>query len=456
MPYKNEAKSYHSIRRLGDNERIQALYNRCKIVTSDKLISEIGTIAAQVEPSGWLPDLAVAIDGSEIAHQVDNGYPGAEVGYVTASAVLLNIKSLKAADEARPIDPKAFRKLQTAQSIDAGLPGSNIVLDSCEDASASFRKAFFEVLRDTKLEGSTESLLDTYQHLVAYRAPEDLIDCPYGDLCGDKKRVAPTLKDKSTCGCGKSQYCSDLLRIHEGLREEAGNQSVYTESMQVFERLLLLNILRSLAHNSDLVKSLHRVAFLVDGPLAVHGHPAWMSRSIMLELRRLNAVVKAKTGFGLLIIGIEKSGLFVDHFTHVDIGNMDVVDDAIKKEGAIKAGSLFLLTDKYIKERIIYSDSPKLYGSQTYFGRKFFYKTKRGSLLTCSVPFFTELSESLNDNTPENFQRLPDALETLEALWSSRYSNALAPVIEAHAEATIPLNLGKALLKKLTAEMVSN
>lgn len=456
MPYKNEAKSFHSIRRLGDNQRIQTLYNRCKIVTSDKLLIEIGNIASPIKPSGWLPDLAVAIDGSEISHQVDNGYPGAEVGYVTTSAVLLNVKSLKAADERRPIDPRLFKKLQTAQSIDAGLPGSNVVLDSCEDSSVSFRKAQFETLRDTRLDDSTESLLETYQHLVSYREEEKLVDCPYRDICGGNKRVQPTLTGESVCGCGKPQYCTDLLRIHEGLRDEAGNQSVYTEFMQVLERLLLVNILRSLANNPDLVNGLHRVAFLVDGPLAVHGHPAWLSRSIMLELRRINEAVKAATGNGLLVVGIEKSGLFVDHFTHVDVGSAYETGDAIKKEGAIAPGSVYLLTDRYIKDRIIYSDSPKLYGSQTYFGRKFFYKTMRRSLLTCSVPFFTEKSENLNDIDPENFQRLPDVLRTLEALWSSRYENALAPVIEAHAEATIPLNLGKALLKKLTAEMTAN
>ena len=456
MPYQNESKSFRSIKRLAENERIAALYKRCKILSSDKLLVGLGTIQKTIEPTKWSPDLAVAIDGSEIAHQVDNGYPGAEVGYITASAVLLNIKNLKIADRDRPIDPRVFRGLQTAQSIDAGLPGPNVILDKCEDSSASFRTACFELLRDTRLESDSESLLDTYEALVAYRPDEESVGCPYGDICTAPKQFKPVLKGEANCSSGRRHFSSDLLRIHEGLREDAGNQSVYTEAMQVFERLLLVNLLRTLSKADELIKGLHRVVFLVDGPLAVHGHPAWLSRSIMLELRRLNELVRKATGEGLLIVGVEKSGVFVEHLKHIDIGDLSDDSGDIKKEGAIPQGTTYLLTDKYIKERIIYSDSPKMYGSQTYFGRKFFYKTHRGSLLTCSVPFFTEESEDLNDNDPALFQRLPDILASLEALWSSRYENALAPVIEAHAEATIPLNLGKALLKKLTTEMASN
>jgi len=456
VPYKNEAKSFHSIKRLAENERIAALYKRCKILSSDKLLVGLTTIKKTIEPAAWAPDLAVAIDGSEISHQVDNGYPGAEVGYVTASAVLLNVKNLKAADQNRPIDPRVFRSLETAQSIDAGLPGPNVILDECEDSSASFRRAFFELLRDTKLDSDSEPLLDTYEALVAYRADDKTMECPYRELCSaGSKSIVVSLGEKK-CESGRSHFCTDLLRIHEGLREDAGNQSVYTESMQVLERLLLINLLRTLSASPALVKGLHRVVFLVDGPLAVHGHPAWLSRSIMLELRRLNDAILDATGEGLLIIGVEKSGLFVEHFNHIDIGDIAADTGSIKKEGSIDPGSTYLLTDKYIKERIIYSDSPKMYGSQTYFGRKFFYKTLRGSLLTCSTPFFTVESEDLNDNDPKHFQRLPDILASLEVLWSSRYENALAPVIQAHAEATIPLNLGKALLKKLTAEMVAN
>lgn len=455
MPYQNESKSFRSIKRLAENERIAALYKRCKILTSDKLLVGLGTVKNDVQPSSWCPDLAVAIDGSEIAHQVDNGYPGAEVGYITASAVLLNIKNLKVSDQNRPIDPRLFRSLQTAQSIDAGLPGPNVILDQCEDSSASFRKACFELLRDTRLDEDGESLLDTYEALVAYRPQDEHSSCPYGDICTIPKQFVPVLKGETKCSSGRYHFSSDLLRIHEGVREDAGNQSVYAEAMQVFERLLLMNLLRTLSGAKELVKGLHRVVFLVDGPLAVHGHPAWLSRSIMLELRRINEIVREATGEGLLVVGVEKSGAFVEHLKHIDIGDLTSDTGDIKKAGAIPPSSTYLLTDKYIKERIIYSDSPKMYGSQTYFGRKFFYKTLRGSLLTCSVPFFTDESEDLNDNNPMLFQRLPDILASLEVLWSSRYENALAPVIEAHAEATIPLNLGKALLKKLTAEMVA-
>jgi hypothetical protein len=46
--------------------------------------------------------------------------------------------------------------------------------------------------------------------------------------------------------------------------------------------------------------------------------------------------------------------------------------------------SYLLLTDRYIKERVVQSDSDKRYGLDTYFGRKFLYKTRCGARMKCA------------------------------------------------------------------------
>jgi hypothetical protein len=50
----------------------------------------------------------------------------------------------------------------------------------------------------------------------------------------------------------------------------------------------------------------------------------------------------------------------------------------------------FLPTDDYIKQRVIFSDSAKRYGTDTYFGRKFFYKTQSGARIVANVPFYPQ------------------------------------------------------------------
>lgn len=65
------------------------------------------------------------------------------------------------------------------------------------------------------------------------------------------------------------------------------------------------------------------------------------------------------------MIGVEKTGNFVEHFENLD-----------RKEngsfGAFPSQSVGLITDSYIKQNIIFSDSIRPYGAATYFGRKFF------------------------------------------------------------------------------------
>ena len=60
-------------------------------------------IFAQVE---WQPEWVLAVDGSHQEEPVRNGYPGAEIGYVTIAAVLMDIAKIKELDSQRPINPK--------------------------------------------------------------------------------------------------------------------------------------------------------------------------------------------------------------------------------------------------------------------------------------------------------------------------------------------------------------
>ncbi len=128
---------------------------------------------------------------------------------------------------------------------------------------------------------------------------------------------------------------------------------------------------------------LDRVAFVLDGPLACFSTWSWMNKSIITELERINELQKKQTGKDLLIFGIEKSGTFYNHFEEVDT-LIDSTTDLFPSQSA------FLLSDSYIKKNIIFSESNKLYGQDTYFGRKLFYKTKTGYRIVPVLNFLNE------------------------------------------------------------------
>jgi hypothetical protein len=215
--------------------------------------------------------------------------------------------------------------------------------------------------------------------------------------------------------------------------------------MSTWEILLLVHLLRCFEQR-DWIDRLNIIAFFLDGPLAVFGPPAWLSAATSHELQRLNSVVRGITGNDLIIVGIEKSGNFVAHFEEID-----------KREDGgqhFQPGSYFMPTDRYIKERVIFSDSTKRYGADTYFGRKFFYKTKSGARIVANIAFLSPQQDSIANDDPAPYQKFGTVCTLLDKLVTSRFPNALGPIVSAHAQAAIPLHLGQKVLKQLAQALM--
>ena len=457
MPYEGERAGYIPLKRILESEQVKGLRDRAKVATkSTRERIEEATTIADIKPSEYVPDFIIAIDGSNIPVEIENGFPGAELGYVTVASVLLDLAKQRELDKQRPANPREMRKTRAPSSLDKALPGTNVVVDDEDSAIASLRKVLFEIFSDARVSHDAESLLDTYEALLKYKL-ESAVEgkrqrCPYGfradDDCSNAyKRGAGSYQ----CGCERQQklYSTDALRVYENLQEGGSNASLYTEVMQVWERIWIVHVLRTL-EAKKLLPVLKRLAIIVDGPLAVFGHPAWLSAAISQELRRINEKAKQiNDGLDILLIGVEKTGLFVDHFARLDEspeGEPNVLDPR----------TAMLLTDEYIKKNIIYSDSDKMYGGATYFGRKLFYKTLSGAKIVAILPFLSDSHKNLHQADIEQYPRLADALSVLDQLVSTRYPNSLDPLVAAHSEASIPLHLGTQILEDLARKSMKD
>lgn len=449
MPYEGEFANYRPLRRLVESERVNKLLGSYKIrSTSEQLESLQSLSPIKFQPGNWTPNYLIAIDGSHAEVDIKNGFPGAEASYVTVASVILDVAKIKQLDQQRPVNPKEFRTTEKAESIDCALPGCNIITEGETSAKASLRKSIFEVFSSVRMSSEGESLLDTYEALLKYKpTTERKQECPYEDCPREYQRG----NGKYTCPCelSRSLYSTDALRIHERMNPAGTNGAIFAEIMQVWERVWVVHILRTLEAKNWL-SSLRRLAIVLDGPLAVFGQPAWISQAICQELSRINTLAKKVTGGkDILLIGVEKTGTFVQHFEDID-----------RQEdggyGSFPCQSVALLTDDYIKKNIIFSDSQRPYGDATYFGRKFFYKTKSGARLVASLPFLTDNHKDLKRAELSQYPRLADAVGLLDQLVSSRFPNALAPLVSANAEAAIPLSLGNKVLERLAKELITN
>jgi hypothetical protein len=473
MPYEGEFAQYSPLRRVVNDQQVNSLLERSKVKPPTTTHNLPQITFADIEPSKFRPTHVIAIDGSNISVPIQEGFPSAEIGYVTVASVILDIHLLDQLDKNRPIDPIAYRKTEDAESIDSVFPGCNIVLDQEHSAKASFRKVIFELLKEKRLFDDGETLLDTYEALLNYKSFEEQ-KCPYSDIyedsCVSKSPTFEKQQGQFQCHCVgcKPLYSTDALRLHERFHPEASNAAIFSEVMQVLERLWLVHILRGF-ETLNYLRLLKNFAFVIDGPLAVFGQPAWLSQAIKQELQRINTKAKEYTnGLDILLIGIEKSGVFVNHFEQLVASKRTNFEDDTQQtdfnqlatnymnSSLIPPQTACLLTDDYIKRHIIYSESDRPYGRQTYFGRKFFYRTKSGAQIVASIPFLHIDHEKTEFANIDQYPRLADAMALFDQLVSSRYPDSLAPVVSAHAEAAIPLNLGKKVLERMAHDLMKN
>ena len=447
MPYEGEYAGYKPLQRITESQRVQGLLKRARVY------QRVG-VGVQLKPnqrpesSEPLPKYVAAIDGSHAEVDVKNGYPGAKVGYCTVASVLLDLEQVGKLDEHRPVDPRLFRKTEEASTIDAAFPGCNVVTRTNASACVSFREALYENFHDLIIDAEDgKSLLDTYEYLLTKKPSTGKGElCPYAaEDCHQHFSIGSGL---TSCACPRQYpiYSTDALRIHERFHDFGTNGEAFGEIMQVWERVLLVHLLRWF-ERKKLLSRLNKLAFFIDGPLAVFGHPAWLSHAIKAELKRINAMVRAETSQDLLLLGIEKSGTFVTHF--------EEIDRTESGEPSFKGGDYILLTDPYIKERVIFSSSTKPYGEDTYFGRKFFYKTSGGARIVASMPYLSDEQDTLLSDDVALYPSFGLLCKILDKVASSQYPNSLAPIISAHSHAAIPLELGTKVLQQLAKALVA-
>lgn len=452
MSFEGEFASYEPLRRIIEsqriNERLQEL--RIKEVSpSANSISQYGLVSkACLTQTGQQPDLVLAIDGSYQAAPVKNGFPCAECGYVTVASVLLDLTKAKELEKNEFIDPKRFRETEKSSSFEAVFPGCNIIVGNEPDAKSSLRKVLFEEMKNCHVFEDGETLLDTYEALLKIkleRSPS--VRPPMSPIEGNEHEMTYGYGVYECPQTHQPLYSTDALRLHELMNPSSTCGEMYGQIMSAIEKLWLIHILRSFEKNNWLA-TLRRVAFIIDGPLAVFSTASWLTNAIKEEIKRINNEQKKINGTDMMIIGLEKSGTFFNHFISIDTDSNGV-------PGKFPIQSAFLLTDEYIKKNIIYSDSTKPFGQDTYFGRKFFYKAKSGQLLVPVDVCYTDYQFNLNTANPDQFSRLSDTMELLDHMASSRYPNSVTPLISAHAEAAIPLNLGRRLFESIAKDIIN-
>lgn len=451
MGFEGEFAHYEPLRKLLSSDKVNDFISRLKIrdTSSDKkFVSQNIITKDSLSSDACQPDLILSIDGSYMESPVKKGFPQANIGYIVVASVLLDMTKIKSIENQDFPDPRDVMSTETAQTIEAVFPGCNVMdKDETEavDTKSWFRKKLYEELETHRFFDGGETLLETYEYLLNLRLKQGIGRLPKNPIDGVEKDMTIDFGKYSCPYSRKPLYSTDALRLHELINPTGSNGDMFGQTMSVLEKLTFMNILRSFEKKSWL-GTLRRVAFFLDGPLAVFSTPSWLASSIETELKRINDLQKEINHQDMIVIGLEKAGTFFNHFEELDT-SVDGAQDLFPRQTAL------LLNDGYIKKNIIYSTSEKPYGEDTYFGRKFFYKTKSGCCLVPVLAFYSDEQKKLETAKPEQFPRLLDIMELLDALVSNRYPNSITPLISAHTEAAIPFNLGQKLFDEIARKI---
>lgn len=439
MPYDGEFATGESLLSL---ERSEALREFQGIVGKREGAHAPNPAILNVVRDGWMPNRVIAVDGSTVHVPIDNGFPMADVSLLKVALVSIDLSKLNSAGTAIP-SPKVFYDMERAHTFDKVLPGANIIRPHLQgDTPKDFFREVVQEALEGKIGAAHESLIETVRAITKDREQ------------GGKRPRCPIEDCENELGAGVGRYeckCqrraklfeADIFRFSERFSDVSSNGEAHGEVRHLVEVLSLVNVLRFFSSREDTLTYLRDNVFILDGPLALFGHAAWLAPYVRDELCRINDRCREK-GFDIAVFGVEKTGAFVEHFNQLDM----TPDGGPRSKFAKK--TVIGLEARYINRNIaLRPEDAKPHGKDTYFGRKILYKTATGDHAVITTAMANSASQDLYRNDQGCYPRLGNVLNVLDHLATYLYTDGFMPLVRANAHAAIPLKRGTDIIRGL-------
>ena len=444
MPYRGERASKGGHSDIVRNPDVGAFLSACEYL-KEPSDEEGAAVAGSYVPAPAcaddLPRKVVASDASPYSEPISGRFPSTQIGYVKVSLVMVDVDCFQALSPpgARFVDPTKVAEMhRNAQGIAFTLPGSNVRYKGARSVRAGFRQAVFDQYCDQRSNFDPRGdyrLIDT---LLVLGREHPLIRCPDCGHAPSEPLLFSAAKRIDECArCGTAIYATDLLRLHEPISDFGDNSPAITRFMNVTEHLLVASFVRMLADNVPDVLS--QMGFVLDGPLAIFGQPAWIHRPLMRLYHDVATRLAARGCAPPVILGLQKEGHVMDHARAIS---------------RFLKPSVFRIVDDQYRERWV-TASPSLaenFGTETYYGQDFIFKTAHGGVFVVGVPYpFSD------KGSPAEFAiskveiarygaSLCRALEIVRHFEFDLYENSIIPVALAHRHASISLVPGGQVL----------
>lgn len=387
----------------------------------------------------------LAVDGGYTIAEVKKNFPSAQIAFFQFGALLFNKSDLDSLSEKPFIFPEDMKKLHNLQRIKLAIPIKNIISGTESTLTNSVRKIIYDFFMDSRDSSNFMETLCWFIFQEYKRIPIKnyiLSNDPNLEIGSGKiELIKSQMKDDFTFDVGNGViYLTDVFRLHEAIDDEQGAGGILGYLTRLIEQIILVHFIRTM---SKLQPSLlNKFLFITDGPLSFSGQTANMHKP-MREL--CNFLNSKENSINLFLVGLEKSGAFVDHAHEICLPQ--------KGEVVLKQGKYIILSNQYIYKYIIPGDAEKMhYGSTSYYGGKVIYHSTDGQVIVLSVPIPDK--EVIKKPELQFYNNLSVVLENIRKLRCDMYDDSIIPVALANKLVSLANHPSQILLEKFATSYI--
>jgi len=404
----------------------------------------------------------LAVDGGYTTVEVNKSFPSSELAFFQFGALLFDKKDLTNLSVKPFIFPEDMQKLQTLKRFKLVLPIKNINYKNQSSLTNAFRKTLYDFFMD--FEGVC--LMEALDWLVFEKYQKNPLDAYMLGSNPNKKDVKGNIelirknmtKDYKFKHEDGDIYLTDIFRFHEVIDDDLGAAGVLGYVTRLIEQIIIINNIREIYKLKPAL--LNKFLFIADGPLSFSGQTANMHKSV----RSLcNFLIKSEK-YNLYLVGVEKSGAFVEHAykvslkevpSHVENSKVESTEEITTGYvGYLKRNNYLIPSNEYIYTYITIGDPSYMkYGKTFYYGGKVLFHSKGGQIIVVSIP--TEDSNVIMNPTKDKYTNIDVILKNIELLKCDMYDNSLVPIALANKLVSLANHPSQVLLDKFASSSLN-